>query len=155
MKTEGKIMNMEELDRLTYTINGLAMKIHNTLGNGFQERIYQRCLAIELDRANIEYVREKEQDIFYGDIRVGTRRADFVVNDQIIIELKAQINLEDAHLAQAKNYVVAYDFPVGLLINFGAASLQVRKVYNPKFFPEYKKIRKNRNMTIFEYLFLP
>jgi GxxExxY protein len=139
MKTDRKILNMEELDRLTYTINGLAMKIHNTLGNGFQELIYQRCLAIELDRANIEYVREKEQDIFYGDIRVGTRRADFVVNDQIIIELKAQINLEDAHLAQAKNYVVAYDFPVGLLINFGAASLQVRKVFNPKFFPDFKK----------------
>jgi GxxExxY protein len=134
---------MEELDRLTYTINGLAMKIHNTLGNGFQEVIYQRCLAIELDRANIEYFREREQDIFYGDIRVGTRRADFVVKDQIIIELKAQINLDDAHLAQAKNYVVAYDFPVGLLINFGAASLQFKKVYNPKFFPDYKKSQKN------------
>jgi len=121
------------IDELTYKINGCAMKVHNTLGNGFQEVIYQRCLGIELERAGIAFVRESEQEIFYDGIRVGTRRADFVVDGKIIVELKAIIDLEDVHLAQAKNYVVAYDFAVGLLINFGANSLQFKKLFNKKY----------------------
>jgi GxxExxY protein len=121
------------IDEITYKINGCAMKVHNTLGNGFQEVIYQRCLAIELERAGLDFVREKEHSIFYEGIMVGTRRADFVVEGQVVVELKAVINLEDVHLAQAKNYVVAYDFPIGLLINFGAVSLQFKKVFNKKY----------------------
>ena len=121
------------LDDITYKINGCAMKVHRTLGNGFQELIYQRCLAIELERMGLSFTRELEHDIFYEDINVGTRRADFVVEDKVIVELKAVINLEDVHLAQAKNYVVAYDKPIGLLINFGSNSLQFKKVYNPKY----------------------
>jgi len=109
------------------------MKVHNTLGNGFQEVIYQRCLAIEFEREGISYAREQEHTIYYDGIEVGTRRADFVVEGKIIVELKAVINLEDVHLAQAKNYVVAYDKQVGLLINFGARSLQFKKIYNPKY----------------------
>ena len=108
------------------------MKVHNTLGNGFQEVIYQRCLAIELGNAGLEFVREQEQTIYYEGMNVGTRRADFIVEGKVIVELKALINLEDVHLAQAKNYVVAYNFPIGLLINFGATSLQFKKVFNPK-----------------------
>lgn len=119
-----------ELDQLTYKIIGASMKVHNTLGNGFQEVIYQRCLAIELTRLEIEFVREQDQTIFYEGFRVGTRRADFVVQNQIIIELKAVINLEDAHLAQAKNYLIAYNFDIGLLINFGSTSLQYKKIFN-------------------------
>ena len=106
------------------------MKVHNTLGNGFQEVIYQRCMAIELTKANLNFVREEEQDIFYEGMHVGTRRADFVVEKLIIVELKAMINLEDVHLAQAKNYLVAYGMPLGLLINFGGKSLQFKKVFN-------------------------
>lgn len=120
------------LDELTYKINGCAMKVHRTLGNGFQEVIYQRCLAIELEREGLEFDREKEHAIYYEGIHVGTRRADFVVEDTVIVELKALVNLEDVHLAQAKNYVVAYDKPIGLLINFGARSLQFKKVFNSK-----------------------
>ena len=120
-------------DEITFKIIGCAMKVHNTLGNGFQEVIYQRCLAIELRKAGLEFVREKEQTIFYEDEEVGTRRADFIVEGNIMVELKALINLEDVHLAQAKNYVVAYDLPTGLLINFGANSLQYKKVFNPKY----------------------
>ena len=129
------------LDEITYKINGCAMKVHNTLGNGFQEVIYQRCLAIELERAGLNFGREIEQTIYYDSIKVGTRRADFVVEGQVIVELKAVINLEDAHLAQAKNYVVAYDFPIGLLINFGSTSLQFKKVFNQKRNPVPPKIR--------------
>lgn len=122
-----------KLEDITYKINGCAMKVHRTLGNGFQEVIYQRCLAIELQREGLHFVRELEHEIFYEGINVGTRRADFVVEEQIIVELKAVINLEDVHLAQAKNYVVAYDKSIGLLINFGATSLQFKKVFNPKY----------------------
>ena len=120
-------------DEITFKIIGCAMKVHNTLGNGFQEVIYQRCLAIELRKAGLDFVREKEQTIFYEAVEVGTRRADFIVEGNIMVELKALINLEDVHLAQAKNYVVAYDLPIGLLINFGANSLQYKKVFNPKY----------------------
>ena len=121
------------IDEITYKINGCAMKVHNTLGNGFQEVIYQRCLAIELERAGLIFGREIEQTIFYDGIVVGSRRADFVVENKVIVELKALINFEDVHLAQAKNYVVAYDFPIGLLINFGGTSLQFKKVFNKKY----------------------
>ncbi len=124
---------MMERDELTYKIIGCAMKVHNTLGNGFQEVIYQRCLAIELTRADVRFVREKEQTIFYDGIDVGTRRADFVVENRLTVELKAVINLEDVHLAQAKNYTVAYDYPMGLLINFGSQSLQYKLIFNPKY----------------------
>lgn len=123
---------MQPLDEITYKIIGCAMKVHNTLGNGFQEVIYQRCLAIELGLAELEFEREKEQAIYYNGLNVGTRRADFIVGGNVMVELKALVNLEDVHLAQAKNYVVAYDLPVGLLINFGSTSLQYKKVFNKK-----------------------
>jgi GxxExxY protein len=124
---------MNRYDDITYKINGCAMKVHNTPGNGFQEVIYQRCLAIELQKAGLVFARELEQEIFYDGINVGTRRADFVVENDIIVEIKALINLENVHLAQAKNYVVAYDKQIGLLINFGATSLQFKKIFNPKY----------------------
>ena len=117
-------------DDLTFKVIGCAMKVHRTLGNGFQEVIYQRCLAIELDLAGISFDREKEQTIYYNGIEVGSRRADFIVDDSIVVELKALVDLEPAHLAQAKNYVVAYNLPIGLLINFGATSLQYKKIFN-------------------------
>jgi GxxExxY protein len=123
---------MEQFYEITYKIIGCAMKVHNTLGNGFQEVIYQRCLAIELGIAGLDYEREKDQVIYYNAINVGTRRADFIVQGNIMVEIKALINLEDVHLAQAKNYLVAYDLPIGLLINFGAASLQYKKVFRSK-----------------------
>lgn len=128
-----------DLDQITYKIIGASMKVHNTLGNGFQEVIYQRCLAIELRRSELEFVREQEQTIFYEGINVGTRRADFVVENKVIIELKALINLEDVHLAQAKNYLVAYDFDIGLLINFGSTSLQYKKIFNSQRNPIKKQ----------------
>ncbi len=119
-----------EKDQLTYDIIGCAMNVFNTLGNGFQEVIYQRCLAIELEMKGISFEREVEQTVFYKGIIVGTRRADFVVENKLTVELKALVNLEDVHLAQAKNYVVAYNFDKGLLINFGSKSLQYKLVFN-------------------------
>ncbi|MEM8527238.1 MAG: GxxExxY protein [Bacteroidota bacterium] len=123
---------MEKND-LTYKIIGCAMKVHNTMGPGFQEVIYQRCFAIELERAGLSYVREQEHTIYYEEIEVGTRRADFVIENQVVVELKALVQLEDVHIAQAKNYTVAYDFEIGLLINFGGKSLEYKRMYNPKY----------------------
>src|SRR5688572_13969548 len=111
-------------DELTYKVIGCAMNVHNVFGNGFQEWIYQRSLAIELETASMRFRREVEQPIFYNNVNVGNRKADFVVDEKIIVELKALINIEDIHIIQAKNYLVAFNFPIGLLINFGAASLQ-------------------------------
>ena len=119
-----------EIDDITYKVNGCAMKVHNTLGNGFQEVIYQRCLAIEQSKAGLIFAREVNQTIFYDEIEVGITRADFIIEGKVVVELKAVINLENVHIAQAKNYVVAYQFPIGLLINFGETSLQFKKIYN-------------------------
>ena len=115
---------------LTHKIIGCAMKVHSTLGNGFQEVIYQRALAIEMERQGLSFAREMEMEIFYDDIHIGTRRVDFFVEDKIMVELKVLIKLEDAHLAQAMNYCQAYNLPIGLLINFGSKSLQFKRVYN-------------------------
>lgn len=116
-------------DELTYKIIGCAMKVHNTPGNGFQEVIYQRCLAIELEKNNIEFLREQELPIFYEDIHVGTRSADFIVAGEVMVELKAIIKLEEIHLAQALNYLTAYQIEKGLLINFGSTSLEVKRLF--------------------------
>ena len=122
-----------EKDELTYKIIGCAMKVHKTMGPGFQEVIYQRCLAIELEKAGLSFVREQDHKIYYEGTEVGTRRADFVVENTVTLEIKALTQLEKVHLAQAKNYVVAYDFPKGLLINFGAESLEHNLLFNPKY----------------------
>ena len=124
---------MSSFEDITYRINGCAMKVHSKLGNGFQEVIYQRCLAIELTKNGMVYFREVSQNIFYDGIHVGTRRADFVIENKIILELKAVITLTDTHIAQAKNYLVAYDKPIGLLINFGSNKLQFKKIYNSAY----------------------
>jgi len=121
-----------ERDELTYTVIGCAMKVHNTLGLGFQEVIYQRCLAIELKKAGIAFAREQEQKIYYEGIEVGLRRADFVIENKLIVEIKAMTQLEKVHIAQAKNYVVAYGFPKGLLINFGGESLEYKLLFNSR-----------------------
>ena len=108
------------------------MKVHATLGNGFQEVIYQRALAIEMVLEGLFFEREKEMGIFYRGENIGTRRVDFFVEGCIMVELKALIKLEDVHLAQALNYCEAYNMEIGLLINFGAKSLEFKRVHNNK-----------------------
>lgn len=115
---------------LTGKIIGCAMKAHSTLGNGFQEVIYQRCLTIEMGSQDINFARELEMTIFYNGIHVGTRRVDFLVDDKIMVELKAVSKLEDNHFAQALNYLEAYKLETGLLINFGSKSLEFKRITN-------------------------
>jgi GxxExxY protein len=117
---------------LTYKIIGCAMEVHKLIGNGFQEVIYQRALAIEMDLKNINFNREFEMELTYKGHNIGARRVDFFVEDTITVEIKALINLEDVHLAQAMNYVEAYNLEIGLLVNFGTKSLQYKRVHNNK-----------------------
>ncbi len=119
-------------DPLTYKIIGSAQKVHSVLGNGFQEVIYQRALAIELNKTNLKFERELEMPIYYDDQEIGRRRVDFLVENSVLVELKALTQLEDVHLAQGLNYLVAYKLDKGLLINFGARSLQVKRLRHPK-----------------------
>lgn len=125
-------------EELTHKIIGCAMKVHSTLGNGFQEVIYQRALAIEMKKQELSFEREMEMEIYYDDVAIGNRRVDFFVEGTIMVELKALIKLEDVHLAQAMNYCQAYNLPIGLLINFGAKSMEFKRVYNVNH-PENKK----------------
>jgi GxxExxY protein len=116
-------------DELTYKSIGCAMKVHNTLGNGFQEVIYQRCLAIELEKAGLEFLREQDMAIYYDNTHVGTQRADFIVAGEVMVELKAIIKLEEVQIAQALNYLPAYQIEKGLLINFGSTSHEVKRLF--------------------------
>ena len=118
---------------LTSKIIGCAMEIHKILGNGFQELIYQRALEKEMVLQGLAYAREFEMPIFYKDDQIGTRRVDFLVEGAVSVELKAVVKLEDVHLAQALNYLEAYNLEIGLLINFGAKSLEFKRLINPKF----------------------
>ncbi|MBU0656517.1 MAG: GxxExxY protein [Gammaproteobacteria bacterium] len=113
---------------LTGKIIGCAMQVHKTLGNGFQEVIYQRALTIEMADAGLSFEREYEMPIYYKERQIGSRRVDFLVEKTISVELKALTQLEDVHLAQAINYLEAYKLEVGLLINFGAKSLQFKRL---------------------------
>ena len=117
---------------LTGKIIGAAMEVHKYLGNGFQEVIYQRALSIELDMQNISHEREKEMPLSYKGFDIGKRRVDFFIEEKIMLEIKAVKILENVHLAQAINYLEAYNMEIGLLINFGSASLQFKRVMKPK-----------------------
>jgi GxxExxY protein len=120
---------------ITQNIIGAAFKVHNTLGNGFQEVIYQRALELELRAINLDHLREFEMPIYYLDQQIGTRRVDFLVANTVSVELKALIKLEDVHLAQAINYLEVYNLEIGLLINFGSKRLEFHRFTNKKFKP--------------------
>lgn len=118
---------------LTSRIIGCAIEVHKHLGNGFQEVVYQRALEIEFRLQNINAQREFVMPLFYKEKEIGTRRVDFFVEDKIMVEIKAITQLGNVHLAQAINYLEAYNMEVGLLINFGSQSLDFKRVMNKKF----------------------
>ncbi len=120
---------------ITHSIIGCAMKVHSALRSGFPEVIYQRALEIEMSELHIDFCREYDMKIYYKNEIIGTRRVDFLVGGRICLELKAIASLEDIHLAQALNYLEVYNAPTGLLINFGAKSLQFHRLYNKRYRP--------------------
>ncbi len=141
---------MIDVNEITHKIIGCSMQVHRILGNGFQEVIYQRALAIEMGIAGLEFVREMEMPIFYRDEQIGTRRVDFFVAGMVMVELKAMEKIENIHKNQAINYCEAFNIADGLLINFGGLSLEYKRVYNKKLVnpkdkesPDYHLIKKN------------
>ena len=118
---------------ITEKIIGCAMRVHAALGNGFQEVIYQRALEIEFEDSGLKFARELSMPVYYKNRQIGERRVDFFVEEKISVEIKAIIQLENVHLAQAKNYLEAYNMEVGLLFNFGSISLQFKRIENQKY----------------------
>ena len=127
------IKKQYKYSELTSKIIGCSMEVHKILGNGFQEVIYQRALAKEMILQDLSFAREFEMPIFYKKDQIGTRRIDFLVQEVISVELKALVKLEDVHLAQAINYLEAYNLEIGMLINFGGKSLEFKRLINSKF----------------------
>ncbi|MES1215185.1 MAG: GxxExxY protein [Bacteroidota bacterium] len=128
-------MSELKFKEITEKIIGAAMKVHASLGNGFQEVIYQRALEIELEESGLRFAREFTMPVYYKGRQIGERRVDFLVDEKISVELKAILKLETVHFAQARNYLEAYNLEVGLLINFGSISLEFKRLQNPKFKP--------------------
>lgn len=129
---------------LTKRVIGAAMRVHSELKSGFQEKIYQTALEIELHFNNISFVAEREMDFFYRNQVIGKRRVDFLVKNKIVVEIKTVSKLEDIHLAQALNYLECMNLSVGLLINFGTQSLEFKRLHNNKFL-EAQARNQNKN----------
>ena len=127
------INNEYKYSELTGNIIKCAMEVHNYFGNGFQEVVYQRSLVIEMTEQGLSFSREHDMPIHYKGRPVGKRRVDFLVEETIAVEIKAVIELQDVHLAQAINYLEAYNLEIGLLINFGSKSLQFKRLMNKKY----------------------
>lgn len=122
---------------LTGKIIGCAMEVHKTLGNGFQEKIHQKSLAIELNKQSLNFIQEHEMAINYKGHSLGKRSVDFFIGNKSTAELKAVILLDDAHLATGINYLEASGFKIGLLINFEGKSLQFKHVINLEHYNDY------------------
>jgi GxxExxY protein len=134
-------------DELTYKIIGLAMAIHNELGPGFPEEIYQRAMALGIDNDDVVYDREFQIDVAFRGQKIGMFELDFVANQQVVLELKAVIALAPIHEQPIISYLAASGLPLGLLINFGATRLEYRRIFPPKAVQESSayKIRQNQS----------
>ncbi|MBB6108565.1 GxxExxY protein [Mucilaginibacter lappiensis] len=137
------VNNSYKYSDLTGKIIGCAMKVHSALGSGFQEVIYQRALAIEMEKQGLAFTRELEMMIYYEGIEVGKRRVDFLIADIVMVEIKATSKLEDAHLAQVINYLEAYRLETGLLLNFGSKSLEFKRITNEYKLAKQQSSNKN------------
>ncbi len=142
IKEKTMIKEQYKYSDITGKIIGCAMEVHKILGNGFQEVIYQKALAKEMTLQGLSFQREFVMPIFYKEEQIGTRRVDFLVEEVISVEIKALTHLEDVHLSQAINYLEAYNLEIGMLINFGAKSLQFRRLINSKFNSQ-KSVKSN------------
>lgn len=115
---------------ITGAVIGSAMEVHSDLGNGFPEVIYQRSLAIELNNNEINFSREVSMPLYYKGKSVGKRRVDFLVENKVLVELKALSEIDETHYNQILNYLTAFQLEIGLLINFGENSLRFKRFIN-------------------------
>jgi GxxExxY protein len=127
------MVNLDEFNVLTHRVIGCAMTVHTRLGSGYLERVYQNALAIELKKHGIAFAMECEKAIYYDGIEVGMRRADFIVENRLLLELKAVAELTDVHFAQTINYLEAFRFDVGLLLNFGSKRLTYKRFIKSQY----------------------
>lgn len=117
---------------ITEKIIGCAMKVHSKMGPGYPEIIYGRCLAIEFNRISLRYEKEKNLNVYYDEFIVGARRVDFMVEEKIVVELKALAGFTDKDFVQALSYLESHRQEIALLLNFGAKSLQFKRIINNK-----------------------
>ncbi len=125
-------MNTErdEINQLTERIIGCAFKVSNALGSGFLEKVYENSLAHELRKAGLSVEQQKAISVCYDRIVVGEYVADLVVNETVLVELKAVKSLDDIHMAQCLNYLKATGFKICLLLNFGKPKLEIKRIAN-------------------------
>jgi GxxExxY protein len=124
-----KITNREyKHSEITGAVIGCGMRVHSGLGPGYPEVIYQRAMAYELDKIGLSFAREVSIPILYNGIQVGLRRADFIVKNAVVLELKAISELDKGNFNQVLNYLEAYKKEIGLLMNFGSESLQFKRL---------------------------
>lgn len=118
---------------ITGRIIGCAMEVHRHLGPGFQEKIFQRALAIEMGRQRLNFIQEYENTVLYKEEFVGKRRSDFLVEDAVSVEMKAVKQMDDGDLCQAINYLEIFNIEIGLLFNFGSKRLEFKRLINSKY----------------------
>ena len=129
--TDRKEAEMLEREELTERIIGAAIEVHRRLGPGFIESIYHGALAIELRKRGLEFQAELPVPILYGEEKVGEHRLDLLVENEIVVELKSVKNFEDVHFSVVKSYLKAIGRKHGLLLNFAAPTLQIKRVIAP------------------------
>lgn len=113
---------------LTKQIIGLGIKVHKELGPAYEEKLYQRALYLELQRAGLKFEREKEVSINYGPVRIGKKKLDFVIDGKIVVELKKVSQIDAVHKAQVVSYLKATGLKLGLILNFGQERLEIKRV---------------------------
>jgi len=135
-------------DELTYKILGLAMAVHNDLGPGFSEEIYQRAMALGMTDDGVLYDREFPIELTFRGQKVGKFELDFVAGRQIILELKAVTALAAVHQQQIIAYLAASGLPIGLLINFGATRLEYKRIFPPKAIQSSSAYKSRQNQSV-------
>lgn len=129
----GKELGQREL---TERIIGAAIRVHKDLGPGFLEAVYEEALAVEFVLSGIQFVRQKPVHLFYKDHQVGEHRLDFLVEDSVVVELKAIRALEDIHFAIGRSYLKATHLQDGLLLNFATCPLTVKRFTRERTTPD-------------------
>jgi GxxExxY protein len=119
-----------QFDEMSNKIIGAAINVHSELGPGFLENIYEEAMKVELSEYDLFYENQKEIKITYLDVEIGTHRLDLVIENKIIVELKAVKELADIHFAQLRSYLKATGLKIGLLLNFAKPTLEIKRVVN-------------------------
>lgn len=139
---------MDKINKLTRQIIGLAINVHKTLGSGFVERIYQRAMYLEFKNNKLKFEREKKIPVYYQKALLGYEKVDFIVNDQVILELKCVGEISEIHKAQLLSYLKVAKAPIGLIINFAKPIIEVKRLINIATPETQKNIKTQRNSVV-------